>query len=273
MNSILVIILDSCRYDSYAKANTTFLDQFGLAEKRYSYASWTGPSHFCMFSGLFPHTSPSLVYASEVYKKEYILWEERTGIQDLDFKSFVPQLWLPTLLQKYGYYTIARMSMPVLNPHTALNKGFDDYKLMPNHNSLLDLATNLEFHSEKPTFCFINAGETHYPYMLTDPALPKISGIHGVLKDIDGITHDSSLSSQGFFNPEDMERLHTQQIKCVEHCDRCIECLLARIKAKTRVIITADHGELFGESGYFGHGPVNHSLVHEVPYIEFTINH
>jgi hypothetical protein len=27
----------------------------------------------------------------------------------------------------------------------------------------------------------------------------------------------------------------------------------------------ADHGELFGEAGYFGHGPINHEKVYEVP--------
>jgi hypothetical protein len=39
----------------------------------------------------------------------------------------------------------------------------------------------------------------------------------------------------------------------------------------TRIIITADHGELFGEGGWFGHGPIPHEKVLEVPYLEGTI--
>jgi membrane-anchored protein YejM (alkaline phosphatase superfamily) len=34
------------------------------------------------------------------------------------------------------------------------------------------------------------------------------------------------------------------------------------------VIVTADHGELFGEDRYFGHGPVMHEKVLEVPFVE-----
>jgi glucan phosphoethanolaminetransferase (alkaline phosphatase superfamily) len=32
--------------------------------------------------------------------------------------------------------------------------------------------------------------------------------------------------------------------------------------------VTSDHGELFGEAGYFGHGPIAHDKVFEVPYVE-----
>jgi len=32
--------------------------------------------------------------------------------------------------------------------------------------------------------------------------------------------------------------------------------------------VTADHGELFGEAGYFGHGPIMHEKCFEVPFVE-----
>ena len=35
----------------------------------------------------------------------------------------------------------------------------------------------------------------------------------------------------------------------------------------TWVIVTSDHGELFGEDRYFGHGPVMHEKVLEVPFV------
>jgi glucan phosphoethanolaminetransferase (alkaline phosphatase superfamily) len=34
------------------------------------------------------------------------------------------------------------------------------------------------------------------------------------------------------------------------------------------VIVTSDHGELFGEERYFGHGPIAHEKVLEVPFVE-----
>jgi len=45
MNNLFFIVLDSCRFDSFQAANTPNMDRIGKAEKRYSYASWTSPSH------------------------------------------------------------------------------------------------------------------------------------------------------------------------------------------------------------------------------------
>ena len=36
----------------------------------------------------------------------------------------------------------------------------------------------------------------------------------------------------------------------------------------TWITVTADHGELFGEGGYFGHGPFAHPKLLEVPFLE-----
>ena len=44
--------------------------------------------------------------------------------------------------------------------------------------------------------------------------------------------------------------------------------LFDRLPDDTWVIVTSDHGELFGEASFFGHGPVMHEKVLEVPFIE-----
>jgi hypothetical protein len=36
----------------------------------------------------------------------------------------------------------------------------------------------------------------------------------------------------------------------------------------TRGFVTSDHGELFGEDGWFGHGPIVHDKVLEVFLVE-----
>src|SRR3712207_8636477 len=51
-------------------------------------------------------------------------------------------------------------------------------------------------------------------------------------------------------------RLHEQQVRCVEHVDRLLERLFHKCPKGTHVILTSDHGELFGEANYFGHGPI-----------------
>jgi len=264
--------MDSCRYDSYKAAFTPNMDKLGQAELRYSYASWTSPSHYALLMGMIPHCSPKRVFASEVYKQEFTKWIDRLGLPNLSFKTFVPQLSLPKVLQDFGYETIARVSMPVLNQFTTINTYFDDYQLMANHNDFGSMVNLVDFSDSKPKFYFLNLGETHYPYMLSGEDLPHISGVHGVFNKMDELVgiqgQENNPESQAFFDQEQMKKLHQQQIKCVEYIDSLFSKLLAKCPPNTYFIITADHGELFGEDDYFGHGPVMHQKCFEVPFIE-----
>jgi hypothetical protein len=273
--NLVFIVLDSCRYDSFVRARTPNFESIDVAEKRWSYASWTAPSHYVYLMGLVPHRSPQNVYASEVYKKDFIDWVERLDIPGLGFGSFVPELSLPKLLKDHGYRCVARVSMPVLNSFTLVSKFFDDYKLMPDHNSFDAMVRDIQFTDDQPTFYFINLGETHYPYMLSGDDLPRISGVHGALKQLAAgqdaggrILPESGNGSAGFFDAEKMKYLHEQQIGCVEYVDRVFGELLNKAPPDTYFMVTADHGEAFGEGGYFGHGPVMHETVFEVPFLE-----
>ena len=277
MNNIIWIILDSCRYDSFIAAKPKYFTRIGKAEKRYSYASWTSPSHYTFLMGMIPHTSPDGVFASDVYREEFKLWNQRVkGERDLSFADFVPELNLIKRLNNLGYRTIVRVSLPVLNPKTTISTYFDDYKLMDNHNDFKGMVEEIDFLENQPTFYFLNLGETHYPYMLKDDSLPHISGVHGVFKHLDDfVIHDKDAgeyNAGNFFTHPEMQRLKKQQIETVKYCDSVFKQLLNKCPQNTYFIITADHGELFGEEGYFGHGPIMHEKAFEVPYIEGKIN-
>ena len=273
MNNLLYIILDSCRYDTFVRAKTPHMQKIGQVGKRYSYASWTSPSHYTFLMGLTPHTSPSGVYASEIYKEDFKKWIVRLDVPELSFKSFVPYLSLPKKLKELGYKTVAKISLPVLNEFTTINTYFDDYKLMENHNDFAGMVEEIRFFDDAPTFYFLNLGETHYPYMLKGDELPHLSGVHGVFKHLDDLVvgGEEDKSNGRFFTSDEMRFLFEQQIKCVEYVDKIFGQLMKSCPANTYFIITSDHGELFGEDGYFGHGPVMHEKVFEVPYLEGPI--
>jgi hypothetical protein len=218
--------------------------------------------------GLMPHVSPRHVYASEYYQKDFLRFNERLGGEGLQFRSFLPRLYLPVLLQKLGYRTHAMVSLPVLNPTTAINTGFDSFTLMEKHNDMRAMLPRMKFDEERPTFYLLNVGETHYPYALPDEppdTWPRISGVHGVFKHLDEVEVGGKVR---MFNRAKLEELRARQVDTVRYLDRVVEELFDLIPADTYVTITSDHGELFGEDGYFGHGPVQHEKVMEVFFVE-----
>jgi arylsulfatase A-like enzyme len=174
---------------------------------------------------------------------------------------------------------------------TSLSQYFDRYELAPSHNDLsiiLDGGTvaregkvplsigRIEAKSDQPTFWFLNTGETHYPYLLpgeTAGDLPHISGVHGVFKNLDEflknpaeLMHDRKQDE--FFTPQQFRAFYDKQVTNVEHLDGVVGRLMDRCPDNTYFMVMSDHGELFGEDGYFGHGPICHEKVFEVFYLE-----
>jgi Sulfatase len=273
-NNYVLIIFDSCRYDSLIAAHPKTLLKLGEIEQRWSYASWTAPSHYNLLSGLLPHSSPKNVFASEYYKQDFLRFSQRLGIEGIGFKSLIPKLYFPAFLKEsLGYRTHAMVSLPVLNPRTILNHGFDTFQLMEHHNDMRAMLKEMRFPEDRPSFYLLNVGETHYPYALPDEPpenWPRISGVHGVFKHLDEQVVGGKLiqGTDKFFNKAKMKLLRERQIRAVQYLDRVVEELFDIVPKNTYITITSDHGELFGESGFFGHGPIFHRKVFEVPFVE-----
>jgi hypothetical protein len=276
-NNFLIVILDSCRYDSFMKAAPKTITKLsgGKVERRFSYASWTAPSHYNLLTGLLPHSSPEQVYASEYYKEDFFNYNTRLGAKGIEFAKMVPGLWLPEFMRStLGYSTHARVSLPVLNPKTGINRCFDTFQLMDHHNDMRSMLPTLKFESERPSFYMLNVGETHYPYAMPneDSSMwPRISGVNGVFKKMgEAVDEQGNLvkDTTEFFDQEKLDQLRARQVHTVEYLDGVFTELFDMLPKNTHVIVTADHGELFGEKGYFGHGPIMHDKCFEVPYLE-----
>jgi hypothetical protein len=271
--NLVFVVLDSLRYDTFVDAQPQTLAALGRPERRWSYASWTAPSHYNLLMGLLPHSSPPEVYASEYYKEDFRRYSERLGIEGMEFSRVLPSIFLPTYLKHgLGYSTHAMVSMPVLNPHTVINRDFDSYELMPTHNDMAAMLDKLTFSEERPSFYLLNVGETHYPYALPDEdpsQWPRISGVHGVFKRLDDKDGETAPTEpREFFDQATLAELRDRQVKAVEYLDGVLARLFDALPSDTWVIVTSDHGELFGEDRYFGHGPVAHEKVFEVPFVE-----
>ena len=73
-NNYILIIFDSCRYDSFIRGRPKVMRQLGKVEKRWSYASWTAPSHFNLLMGLLLSYEPDLCFIGK--QRETIVKEK-----------------------------------------------------------------------------------------------------------------------------------------------------------------------------------------------------
>lgn len=267
----VLLVLDSCRYDSLVAAKMPTLSTLGPVERRYSYATWTAPAHFNLLMGLLPHPDPRHTFASAYYQRALLRFQARLGFPGLSFTGMLPRLWLPDFLRdKAGYETRAFVSLPVLNPATPLAVGFDRYEHVERHNDLRAIVERLTF-GPRPTFTLINTGETHYPYAPAhEPPdqWPRIHGVHGVFKQLAAGAPIHQRQAPRLFDQDRLDALRQRQIDVLSDVDGAIEMLFDVLPKNSFVTVTSDHGELFGEDGYFGHGPIRHDKVLEVPLVE-----
>ena len=193
----------------------------------------------------------------------------------MEFKQLLPSIFLPTFLRNaLGYRTHAMVSMPVLNPHTVINRDFDTYELMPNHNDMARDARRDEFDDDAAdaSTCSTSARRTTPTRCPTRTRAqwPRISGVHGVFKRLDEIATHADTSARRVLRPDEAAT------SCTTARSRAVELPRRRVRAScstccrtnTWMIVTSDHGELFGEDGYFGHGPIMHEKCFEVPFVE-----
>ena len=266
--NFVLVTLDSCRYDAFETAHAPNLRGLGALQKRYSYASWTPPSHYAMLAGLLPHASLPHTHASALYVHEFREHERRLGFPVMTPGYNMDAFYFPSFLRAHGYTTHARVSMHLLHPTGPLNRDFDSFKLMPRINDFAAIIDDVQFDDGRPGFWLLNVGETHYPYALADdpvnewPRIPGIAGILAALRSGDVLQLPPPVSAQQLVD------LRARQVRALEAIDRLFPRLVAKLPRNTAIVVTADHGELFGEDGFLGHGPVQHEKVFEVPFIE-----
>src|ERR1035438_2896302 len=84
-------------------------------------------------------------------RTDFLKFTERLGIEGIGFKSLIPKLYFPAFLKEsLGYRTHAMVSLPVLNPRTILNNGFDTYRLMDRHNDMRAMIQEMRFPEYSP---------------------------------------------------------------------------------------------------------------------------
>ncbi|MGJ3247648.1 MAG: sulfatase-like hydrolase/transferase [Elainellaceae cyanobacterium] len=263
--NLLILVYDSCRYDSATKAHTPVLDRYSPIYKGYTPATYTYPAHQSFFCGIFPAVPEPIPYYNRFVKQLIALEGGGDGIKTKD--SFVVEKSAENIivgLSEAGYYTVGSAGASWF-AKPSLQLGFNDFHYTHNARALDQInliTTSIQKKALGQNFLgFINFMETHAPYMHYDESEYNM-------------TARKKMTWAPQYNPDHEEyarKLHTAQIQAVEYLDSCLPKLFDALPSNTIVMLFADHGEAFGEDGYWGHG-VYHEKVMEIPISIFSLD-
>lgn len=199
---------------------------------------------------------------------------DATGL-DRGFDDFV---WIEKskLLDNVGIRTLSKFLLNLRRHGAGLT--IDTKK----HNTgymMTDVAKRwLRHQDDEPFFMYLHYGDPHHPYY---PPLPKLrSEVERLPLDAreagelaldqhDNL--DDHVAAGLQFTDDEWETLvglYDASIEYVDHLvGRLLDALEDTVTGETIIVITADHGELFGEYGLLGHKVAVHDALAHVPMV------
>ncbi len=261
---VLLISIDSLRRDhvgayGYERATTPAIDRLAAGGTRFDAAKsaspWTLPAHTTMLSGLWP-TAHGVV-------------EDRTRIG-----AALP--WLPQALQQDGWQTAGFATAIYVSHIYGFDRGFDrfeDYDISKATNlhhtvraervvdDVLAWGKTLD---ARPAFGFIHLYDVHYPYA-PPPGYETRFNRAATEDDLHYRTYQYFLANP--LKEARLALLRGQYDECLLAVDDQLRRLFSGWDRPVQILITADHGEEFGERGSWGHAHTLFPEALDVPLI------
>jgi arylsulfatase A-like enzyme len=256
---IVLITIDALRADTVAAfggpprvmpALTGLAREATWAGRAVSPSSWTVPSMAAIFTGFQPWRARS--------------WANDRAVLDQRFVT------LPESLKQAGYRTAAFRSNHWLESQFGYAQGFDTFRYLREGKRAEKYLAEL---TGGPDFVWIHILPPHAPYLRRDPLMDRLDEIPPDLP-----REVKPLDLEPYYDPAvklpaDKERTFRAMYRLnAAYADQMLARLLASLKHsgqwnKTLLVVTADHGEEFGENGQIAHGGnLGHVLV-EVPLV------
>lgn len=265
---ILLIVIDTLRQDhtgcsGYERATTPALDALSADAVRfsraYSAAPWTLPSIATILTGLYPSTH---------------------GAVQVDSHLLDEALTLAEILQANGYATAGVVSHSLLSRRRGMGQGYERFAEVVRQHQHNYMTTGpvtdraLEFlealaSGEKPYFLFVHYFDPHYNY-LRHPEYGFAPDSAGRLRGEEDL--EELMGIEGELTPKEFGFLADLYDEEVRFTDDGVARLLARLRElglyeRTLIVVTADHGEEFGEHGGLSHGRTLYDEIMRVPIV------
>ncbi|MBI3544091.1 MAG: sulfatase [Deltaproteobacteria bacterium] len=280
--SIDTLAADHMSLHGYFRETTPFLTQLArenvMFDTCFSQAAYTLASHYSMFTGLYVDTHK-------------VTWR-------LEEPALAPRhKTLTERLKAAGYRTvwIGTTSDPMLSLKRGLGRGFDTI-----HDARLEMGAGLKkvkkllktLPGNKPFFLFLHTFMVHDPYRpippydrIFDPGFPRriettesaLLKLHPPLTRKEGPQARTQRVRDNFMGQFDLSKQadHDHLVALYDGGIRTADDAMREIFETFRklgiyddslVVVTSDHGETFGQHGYFLHATPTHEETH-VPLI------
>ncbi|MGW5295888.1 sulfatase-like hydrolase/transferase [Streptomyces bacillaris] len=259
--SLLIVTLDSCRHDSAERANTPFLDSLAPLQLALAHATFTLPAHHALFSGYFPLTEGDLGPESPAVLRT-LPTARRSGLRKARGRGFSTGANLVDALRLLGHRTVGAGGVRWFG-ESHLRTGFStflfwgpsyqpadrDLPVWAPEDFALSHAAELVGalpDGPDPWLLFVNAAETHAPYLASN----RVLGMQRTYADVRNAK--TAVRDDPVFTGL-MAELAFCQAAAVEVVDARLRTLFDLLPTPFDFVITADHGESFGEGGIWGH--------------------
>jgi arylsulfatase A-like enzyme len=282
--NVILITLDTVRARNmslygYVRATTPKLEQFAntgiVFERALATASWTLPSHASMLTGRWPHemsanlTSP--LDGTQPTLAEYL---RARGYSTAGFVANMRYCGYESGLDRgFLHYEDYPLSLGAIASSSSLvqtiTNNFRLRRLIENDQHLnrknaeqinSDFLQWLPHNGKRPFFAFLNYFDAHEPY-LPPPPFDRNFGPgrkNGRYSPLHRWLWEPAVNYQNMTQENIQEEIDAYD-GALAYLDHHLSLLFAELEKRelltnTLVIITADHGEEFGEHGLFEHG-------------------
>ena len=287
--NVLVIVVDTLRADhlslaGYSRMTTPHLDRFAgtgtIFDNAISTSSWTLPAHASLLTGLYPHEHHTELYDDRLPTNIPIIsdWFSQHGYRTAAFSA---NTFYFSRSNGFGRgFTVFRDSYPPLSALFVLTKAGQQFRELAYRTHLYDNLLgrdSAEFindealqwidREKRPFFAILNYFDIHDPYIPPLPYRNRYIDPKFRLGQMSiSFDHFPSLSAA------QTEQEVAMYDAALNYTDDQLSSLLSRLEERgvlrnTVVVITSDHGEEFGEHGFFTHTNALYSELIRVPLI------
>lgn len=266
---VVLVSIDTLRPDhlsSYGHDRPTspFIDSLASQGVRFEHARspspWTLPAHTTMFTGQLPTT-------------HYVVED---GLRLADTEPV-----LPDLLRARGYATGAAVGTLFVSRMYGFHRGFVHFEDFGIHGKKVnlqgqtdtkaivdDLASYVQSApADRPLFLFLHTYDAHYEY---DPPEPYASMFDRAPEPTDPAYRSYNHYKKHPLTKEQLDHQIAQYDESIRYIDdqlKRLDGVLKKAGRNVRWVITADHGEEFGERGSWGHGHTLYAEQLRIPLI------